>query len=102
MEQSPHGADLLACYQRRRDVSVEEVAGETLVLDDRAGCLHQLNQTASFVWNRCDGATSVASIARSLSDQFDVEDDVAKKDVADVVTRLCELNLLVGCIRGGL
>jgi hypothetical protein len=94
MERHSLAPDGPVCYRRRQDVSIEEVAGETLVLDDAAGCLHRLNPTASFIWSRCDGQTSVAEIIRQMSDHFDVNDKVAEKDVAQVVTQLRGLNLL--------
>jgi hypothetical protein len=81
-------------YQRRSDVRVEDVAGETLVLDDQAGQIHQLNRTASFVWGRCDGKTSVDEIVALVTAEFEVHEKVARNDVVDVIRRLCELKLL--------
>jgi hypothetical protein len=81
-------------YKRRSDVRVEDVAGETLVLDDQAGQIHQLNCTASFVWGRCDGKTSVDEIVALMAAQFDVDEKVARNDVVDVIRRLGELKLL--------
>lgn len=68
--------------------------GEMLVLDDQNGFIHQLNQTASFVWQQCDGKSSMMEIVRRLADEFDVEDDVATRDVADIIKKLRDLKLL--------
>jgi hypothetical protein len=94
MEHHSAVPDRPVCYRRRTGVSVEQVAGEMLVLDDEAGCLHRLNPTASFIWNRCDGQTPIAEIARALSDCFEVQEKVAQSDVAQTVKQLRELNLL--------
>jgi hypothetical protein len=51
---------------RQDKLLVEELADEVLVYDlenDRAHCL---NETAAFVWRRCDGRSSARDIARSL------------------------------------
>src|SRR3954469_5475581 len=52
---------------RREGLIVQALPDETLVYDldrDRAHCL---NQTASLVWNRCDGRNTTKQIARAVS-----------------------------------
>ena len=56
---------------RRQGLVIQELPDEVLVYDldrDRAHCL---NQTAAFVWQRCDGRNTTAQIARTLGQQFD-------------------------------
>ena len=56
---------------RKQGLVIQELPDEVLVYDldrDRAHCL---NQTAAFVWQRCDGKTTTAQIARTLGQQFD-------------------------------
>ena len=79
---------------RRTGVRTLEVGVETLVLDEQSGQIHQLNATASFVWRRCDGASSVVEIAGLLTREFDVDPATAAEDVARVITQLEELKLL--------
>jgi hypothetical protein len=81
-------------YRRRADVRVHEVQGETLILDDQHGQIHQLNATASSIWLRCDGSTSIAQIVQHLTEQFDVDEAIARKDVAEAIERFRELKLL--------
>ena len=47
----------------RADLSTRIVEGEVVILDKRTGRIHQLNSTASFVWNRLDDRTTLAAIA---------------------------------------
>ena len=82
------------CYTQRQDVRIQQVDGETLVLDDQNGYIHQLNQTASFVLFQCDGKSSTTEIVRRLAEEFDVEDDVAARDVSDIIKKLRDLKLL--------
>ncbi len=56
---------------RKDGLVIQELPDEVLVYDldnDRAHCL---NQTAAFVWQRCDGRNTTAQIARKLGQQFD-------------------------------
>lgn len=93
---NPCGEDvgLDRCYRQPAEFSVEEVVGETLVLDDQQGRVHQLNPTASFIWKRCDGKTSVQQIVNTLTEMFDVEFDVACRDVTEAIAKLRKLDLL--------
>ena len=56
---------------RKEGLVIQELPDEVLVYDldrDRAHCL---NQTAAFVWQRCDGKNTTAQIARTLGQEFD-------------------------------
>src|SRR5713226_9384687 len=51
---------------RKEGLVIQELPDEVLINDldrDRAHCL---NETAAFVWQRCDGRTTTDEIARSL------------------------------------
>jgi PqqD family protein of HPr-rel-A system len=80
--------------RRRSDVSVRLIEGETVVFDRRAGLIHQLNQTATYIWERCDGTCTVPGLARQLSEDFDVDPAMAEKDVVAIIAQLQKLNLL--------
>jgi hypothetical protein len=86
----------LAIYSpcRRSDVRIRIIDGETVVLDRHGGLIHQFNQTASHIWERCDGKSTVAHIAQQLAEAFDVDPEIAANDVAAIVQRLQELGLL--------
>ena len=81
---------------RRRggDVTARMVADECVLLDRDAGLVHHLNVTASFVWDRCDGRSTVEDIAGGMAERFDVDPAVARNDVTTVVRQLRDLNLL--------
>lgn len=70
------------------------VNGETLVLDSRAELIHQLNPTATFIWERARSGSPAEEIAAALAEDFDVELETAHRDVAATLARLKELNLL--------
>ena len=82
---------------RHHDLQVRVVDGETLILDWAAGFIHRLNPTASYIWERCDGQSTLAGIAHHLAEAFDVPGKTAAADVATTVEQLYRSNLLVPC-----
>jgi len=80
--------------KRRADLSFREVDGEAVVLDRRLGKVHQLNRTASYVWQHCDGRTEVGEIVASLARSYGVEPGDVEGDVAAVMAQFAELRLM--------
>jgi hypothetical protein len=78
----------------RADLSTRIVEGEVVILDKRTGRIHQLNSTASFVWIRLDGRTSLPAIVSDMVREFEVEFEIARADVARVAAELIELELV--------
>ena len=71
-----------------------EVNGETLLLDGRAKLIHQLNPTASFIWQQARSGSEAGEIAAALATQYDVEPETAHRDVTATLAQLTELNLV--------
>ena len=71
-----------------------EVNGETLILDGRAELIHQLNPTASFIWQQAKNGSAAAEIAAGLAEQYNVDLETAQRDMAAALARLRELNLV--------
>jgi hypothetical protein len=82
-------------FRHRPGLSVRLVDGEVVIVDRETEKIHQLNSTASFVWNRLVGEYDLLDIARELSAVFDVEENAAMKDVGRIVDELRELRVLV-------
>ena len=80
--------------KRRSDVTVREVDGELLVLDHRTERVHQLNATAVYIWNQCDGATSVADISKAIAMEYGLDTHPAEADVVRTVAQFRALDLL--------
>ena len=54
---------------RKEGLVVQHLSDEVLVYDQQRHKAHCLNETAALVWMRCDGKTTVASMAQELSQQ---------------------------------
>jgi coenzyme PQQ synthesis protein D (PqqD) len=81
--------------KRRDDLILRRVQQELLLLDTQFKKIHQLNETASFIWDNWEQVPDVVEIAKLLAQKFEVDEDVALSDVSAMVGRLRELNLLV-------
>jgi Coenzyme PQQ synthesis protein D (PqqD) len=51
----------------RDQLIVEELGTELMIYDQRRNQAFCLNQTAAFVWQHCDGKTTVAAIAAKMA-----------------------------------
>src|SRR5450631_3947720 len=80
--------------EKRLDVAAARVRDELLIRNALGTALHQLNATAAFVWHDWDGQKTSADIAGLLATRFDVSLGIARRDVAQVVQQLRDLDLL--------
>ena len=85
-----------SCPKRRSDLNYRTIEGETLILNRKEGHLHQLNPTASFIWDCCDGKSDIAEIIDRLAGAYEVDSSTARKDVEEVLSNLRNSNLLDG------
>ena len=74
---------------------LRKVRRDLLLLDTESHQIHQLNETASFIWDKWEHVPDAVEIAKLLAQKFDVDEHVALSDVSAMVGRLRELNLLV-------
>jgi len=81
-------------YHKRSDVVVQGVEGEVLLLDMKGNKLHQLNQTATLLWDAMDGEMSVADLAALLVDKFGIDEAQALNDVSRTMEVLREAGLV--------
>ena len=77
---------------RKNGLVVQEVPGELLVYDLDTNKAHCLNETAAIVWKACDGANSIADIAKIVEHR--AESTVSDDFVWLAIDQLSENNLL--------
>jgi hypothetical protein len=79
---------------RNKELTVEHLLTETVVYDHQRHRVHCLNQTLAFVWQQCDGHTSVQEMAARLPDALNLPADY---DIILVALRkLKKIHLLTG------
>lgn len=54
---------------RKENLVIQEASDEVLVYDLKSNKAHCLNATAAFVWQSCDGATTIADISEKLAEK---------------------------------
>jgi hypothetical protein len=81
--------------KRRDDIHTRVVEGEAVLLDRQQDLIHQLNCTATYVWDCCDGLTSLTEIATRLVETFDVPQEIAIRDLTTAIKQFHDLHLLV-------
>jgi hypothetical protein len=86
--------------RQRQGLIAREIGGESLLLDRHGGFVHQLNVTAAYIWDRCDGGSSVEAVAAELSERFGIDAATARHDVMKTIDALAGLGLLDATPRG--
>lgn len=72
-----------------------EVAGEVVIISPEDSVLHELNETASFLWKLSTGERTAEEIAAQLEAEYDVNRDTALADTCEMLAHLQARKLLV-------
>lgn len=80
--------------RQRAELAARVIGGEAVVVDAGSSRVHELNPVATFVWERCDGTRSGWAIVDAVVEAFEVEREVAARDVAGLLRTLHERGLL--------
>lgn len=80
-------------FKKKTNCVAKEVDDELVIVpikDDLAEMdyLYTLNETASFVWNRLDGRTTLKEIAEKLTENYEVDYSTASDDVIKVINEI--------------
>ena len=78
----------------RHDLYIREIADEKVVYDKANGKVHFLNQTATFIFDLCDGKNTQEDIVKHLMDKYEVDRDKAERDVEEILRNL-EKNIII-------
>jgi hypothetical protein len=96
---------LEAQYERDPSVVAREIAGEQLLVPIRKqaadmAAIYVLNETGARIWALMDGHRSLSDVSDILAQEYDVQPEMARADVAELVGRLQELGMLKVVERG--
>ncbi len=71
-----------------------EIGGESVFLNLNGGYYFGLDEIGTRMWNVLTHADSLQAAYETLLDEYDVDPDLLKKDLEDLVERLIEHGLL--------
>lgn len=91
--ESDHGvsADLITLNPQ---LAWREIEGRVVVISPEDSVVHELNETASFIWKQADRGYSVSEIANLLSLEFGVEASQARSDTEELLRTLHQKGLV--------
>ena len=52
--------------------------------------LYRMNETGAFIWELIDGKRDIRDITSKIAEEFDVETDIAEKDLLDFLREIQE------------
>jgi hypothetical protein len=80
----------------RRDARLpfQEIQGQAVVVVPARRELHQLDETATFLWAALAKESTVADLAAALCGEFEVDEKTAEKDVKGFLAALEEKGLV--------
>lgn len=81
------------CFQKDSSVVFREIAGEAILVPIRRNVgdlesIYTLNETAARVWELIDGKRSIQEITDAIVTEFEVEREVAERDVLELLAGL--------------
>ena len=79
---------------------LREVCGQKVIVAEGLGAvdfgkLLSLNDTAAFLWQTAqEGNFTIESLAETLCNQYNIDNDTAKADVSDIIGKWQQLGLV--------
>lgn len=86
-------------FVRSESVVARVIAGETLIVPIRAkvgdlASIYSFNGTGTLIWKLLDTPKTVAELATAVQQEYDVESEQAKRDVAEFVGEMKSVGLI--------
>lgn len=79
---------------KNKNVAWKVLDGESVVLNLDSGVYFTLNVSGTAIWERIDGAGSLAEIGRNLCEQFDVTFEQVQGDLIELTQTLLNEGLV--------
>ncbi len=80
--------------QRKKDFRLEQIDDELLLYHPGQTNILYCNQTASLVWQLCDGQQTGEAIIKLLSEAYSEHNDTLKSDVEAVLQQFLDNNAI--------
>jgi hypothetical protein len=79
---------------RQDRVMMQQVEGDSVLLDIDSGEYYSLNQVGGRIWELCDGTRSVGAIAEVLCTEYDVTRETALSDASELLASFADAGLV--------
>ncbi|MDD5597009.1 MAG: PqqD family protein [Victivallaceae bacterium] len=73
---------------------VNKLDGEVIMLDPQKGVYYNLNRVGSFIWDMLEKPATLDDICREILSEFEVEEEICRKDAVEYITRMNEYGLI--------
>jgi hypothetical protein len=80
--------------KRNPKLAWREIDGEAVIISPDDSHVHELNETASLIWQYADGKHSADAIADAVAAEYDVSIEAAQADVKELIEALSRKGLL--------
>jgi hypothetical protein len=80
--------------RQRPELSARVLGEEVIILDRAVNQVHQLNASAGFIWQRCDGQHTPGGLADAVVAAFEIDAETARGAVLTALRRFRQLGLL--------
>lgn len=80
--------------KRRDEVSMTISGEEALLVDERTGSVHVVNQTAGRIWELCDGEPTLEQVAARLAEFYGIDSSEVRDDVEAMLVTFRDLGIV--------
>lgn len=81
-------------YRRSRLAAFQVLDGSAVVIVAPRRTVHRLNEVATRVWERLEGAPAFDELLGDLLDEFDVDEATLRADLQELLEKMRELELV--------
>ena len=71
------------------------IDGVAIVITPHDSCIHELSETATYLWDRADGTRSLDALLNEMLEEFDVDEATLRTDALAFVEDAVAHGLLV-------
>ena len=84
----------MTVYIKENDLEMKTFEGETIVLNPKEGDFFKLNEVGALILENLDGNNTTDDLVKKITENFEVSEDQAQKDVDDFIKELEKRKLI--------
>jgi ribosomal protein S20 len=81
--------------KKSSQLAEQEIEKIVVIMDPAKSSLHTLNEIGSLIWRMADGKTKIKTIIKKICSQFEVEEEIARKDTIEFIRKLITKGLVI-------